>query len=208
MARLFSKFIAFPKCRGILDRVESTPITLLERLRRTGDQEAWARFVRLYTPLLFFWSRRCGLRQEDAADLTQEVFATLVQKLPEFTYDRSKSFRSWLRTVTLNHWRDRNRRLANRPIPGNDVYLNDLPAPDFAKLLDEQEYRQHLVNRALHIMQTDFQPLTWKAFWEHGVRGRAAAEVAAELDLSLTAVYGAKFRVLARLRQELDGFLT
>jgi RNA polymerase sigma-70 factor (ECF subfamily) len=62
----------------------STPITLLERLRRRDDAAAWAQFVRLYTPLLWSWARRAGLSKDDAADLLQDVFATLVRELPAF----------------------------------------------------------------------------------------------------------------------------
>jgi DNA-directed RNA polymerase specialized sigma24 family protein len=36
---------------------------------------------------------------------------------------------------------------------------------------------------------------------------RPAAEVAAEMDLTSGAVYGARFRVLGRLRKELQGLL-
>jgi RNA polymerase sigma-70 factor (ECF subfamily) len=68
--------------------MHTTSATLLERLRQPADQEAWARFVRLYTPLPYYWARRVGLQEQDAADLVQEVFAVLFQKLPEFTYDR------------------------------------------------------------------------------------------------------------------------
>jgi RNA polymerase sigma-70 factor (ECF subfamily) len=52
-------------------------------------------------------------------------------------------------------------------------------------------------------MQTEFQPATWKAYWEHAAVGRPAAEVAAELGMSVNAVYLATSRVLRRLRQEL-----
>jgi DNA-directed RNA polymerase specialized sigma24 family protein len=41
----------------------------------------------------------------------QEVLLVLVPKLPEFTYDPEQSFRGWLRTITLNKWRQRCRRL-------------------------------------------------------------------------------------------------
>src|SRR5690242_20425775 len=99
--------------------MHTTPVSLLERVRQPTDQEAWSRFVQLYTPLIFYWGRRCGLQPDDSADLTQEVFATLVQKLPGFTYEQHKSFRSWLRSVTLNHWRDRQRRAGTRPLPGH-----------------------------------------------------------------------------------------
>lgn len=87
-----------------------TPASLLERLRQPAPESAWTRFVQLYTPLLFFWARRLGLRDADAADLVQDVLVLLVRKLPEFSYDRNKSFRAWLRTVTLNCWRNGARR--------------------------------------------------------------------------------------------------
>jgi RNA polymerase sigma-70 factor (ECF subfamily) len=187
--------------------MNTTPASLLERVCRQGDQDAWARFVTLYTPLIFYWGRRCGLQAEDAADLTQDVFATLVQKLPEFNYNHQKSFRSWLRTVTLNHWRDRQKRPGIRALPGDDAQLAELAAPDNISVLEEDEYRQHLVGRALGLLKGDFQPATWQAFWEHGVLGRPAAEVAAELGLTVATVYGARFRVLNRLRRELAGLL-
>jgi RNA polymerase sigma-70 factor (ECF subfamily) len=187
--------------------MDTTPISLLERVCKQWDQDAWVHFVRLYSPLIFNWGRRCGLQAADAADLTQDVFATLFQKLPEFTYDRHKSFRGWLRTVTLNHWRDRQRRTATRPLPGEDEPLAGLETGDEVAALAEDEYRQYLVSRALQIMQADFQPATWQAFWEHGVLGRPAADVAAELDVTIAAVYCGKLRVLGRLRQELHGLL-
>src|ERR1043165_9918312 len=100
--------------------MDRTPVSLLERVCERWDQEAWARFVQLYSPLIFDWGRRCGLQAADAADLTQDVFATLFQKWPAFTYDRQKCFRSWLRPVTLTQARDRQRRTAFRPLPGDD----------------------------------------------------------------------------------------
>jgi len=187
--------------------MDTTPITLLERVCKRRDQHDWSRFVALYSPLIFFWGRRCGLQSADSADLTQDVFATLFQKLPEFRYDQHKSFRAWLRTVTLNHWRDRQRRTGTRPVPGDDQHLDELEAPAELSVLEEDEYRQHLVSQALRIMQADFQPATWRAFWEHGVLSRAAADVAEELGLTVAAVYCAKLRVLSRLRQELKGLL-
>ena len=74
--------------------MHTTPPSLLEQLRRPDDQQAWKRFIDLYTPLLFYWARRVGLQDSDAADLVQEVFALLVRKLPEFTYDDKKGFRA------------------------------------------------------------------------------------------------------------------
>jgi RNA polymerase sigma-70 factor (ECF subfamily) len=187
-------------------RMNTTSPSLLERLRRPAEEESWSRFVKLYTPLLFSWARRIGLQEQDAADLVQDVLTLLVQKLPEFRYDGSKSFRGWLHTLTLNRWRETRRRGAAEAV-GNAVDLAEMPSPANDEAFWEQEYRQHLVGRALQLMQADFQPTTWKACWEFVVSGRPAAEVAAELGITLDVVYSAKSRVLRRLRQELDGLL-
>lgn len=177
----------------------TTPASLLERLRDPAAENAWQRFVSLYTPLLFHWARRAGLRSPDDADLVQDVFVLLVRKLPEFQYDPRKGFRNWLRTVTLNRWREGKRKKSPTP----DV-LEDLPAPA-GEPFWEIEYRQHLAHQMLTVMQTEFEPTTWKACWECTVEGRSAVEVGRELGLSAGAVRSAKFRVLCRLRRELDG---
>lgn len=161
----------------------------------------------LYSPLILAWGRHAGLQEQDAADLAQEVFVKLLEVLPTFTYDPHKGFRRWLRTVTLNAWRDRRKRRADRSLPGDEAALADVAVPNGLESFWEAEYRQQLVNRAMALMRADFQPATWKAFWEQVVVGRPAKEVAAELGLSPGAAYAAKFRVLDRLRQELAGML-
>jgi RNA polymerase sigma-70 factor (ECF subfamily) len=186
----------------------TTSLSLLERLRQPGERRAWDRFVELYTPLLLSWARRAGLQESDAADLVQDVFVTLVQIMPTFTYDRQKSFRAWLKTITLNKWRDRCEKLAKRPaLPGGGDRLNDLAGPNDLEAFWNAEYRQHVTRQALQILQADFQPATWKAFWEHVVVGRPAPEVGRELGVTPGAVYAAKLRILGRLRDEFAGML-
>ena len=187
--------------------MESTSPSLLLQLRRPGEQAAWQRFIDLYTPLLYHWSCRMGLPSQDAADLVQDVFVTLIQKLPRFTYDPGKSFRAWLRTVAENRWRDALRkRAADLPNAG-DAALADAAVPDGAVAVWETEYRQHLVKRAVHLMRTHFEEKTWKACWALVVEGKSGADTAAELGMTIDAVYAAKARVLRRLRQDLDGLL-
>lgn len=186
--------------------MHTTPPSLLERLRQPDSQEAWTRFVKLYTPLIYYWARRAGLQQPDAADLVQDVFALLVQKLPKFNYDHSRSFRNWLRTVTLNKWRENWRRRKATP-PSGSSGLSDIAVPDNVEAFTDAEYRRHVVEQALEMMKTEFHPTTWQACWEHVVSGKSAAEVASQLNLTEGAVRAAKFRVLCRLRQELAGML-
>jgi RNA polymerase sigma-70 factor (ECF subfamily) len=186
--------------------MHTTPVSLLQRVRQPGEQQAWALFVEMYTPLLYEWARRMGLQESDAADLVQEVFAVLVAKLPGFLYDRQKGFRAWLRTILNNKWRDTCRRRAIRPQPQSPDLLAEVAEPD-AEAFWESEYRQHLVGRALELMQQDFQPATWRACWETVVSGRSPAEVAAELGMTLDAVYTARSRVLRLLSKDLEVLL-
>ena len=186
-----------------------TPVSLLERLKQQADADAWSRFVSLYTPLIHDWGRGVGLQDQDAADLVQKVFVILLQVMPNFTYDGSKSFRRWLRTVTLNKWRDRCTEKGAQPPPGtgSPAELDDVADHAGSDPFSRAEFQQHLIQRALQIMKADFQPTTWKACWEHVVSGRPAREIAAELGITPGAVYAARLHVLDRLRQELAGML-
>lgn len=96
--------------------MHTTPVTLLERVQEKGEAEAWERFVALFTPLLRDWARWLGAEGDDADDLVQEVMAVLVAKLPDFSYDRDKSFRGWLRTIATNIWRGWQRRRGTIPL--------------------------------------------------------------------------------------------
>jgi RNA polymerase sigma-70 factor (ECF subfamily) len=189
--------------------MHTTSVTLLEALRSSTAQDAWRRFVQLYSPLLLRWARQLGLQDSDAADLVQDVFVTLVAKLPGFRYDRDGSFRRWLHTVLRNRWRDWQRRKTARPVStGNSTLIEMIPDDDeSAADLSEVEYHKQLLNRALQLLRDEFQPITWRAFWEHGVAARPAADVARELGLTPGAVYAAKFRVMTRLRKELNGLV-
>lgn len=181
-----------------------TSQSLLERLRQSNQQQSWSRFAKLYTPLLYLWARQLGLHEQDAADLVQDVFVRLIKKMPEFRHDGRGSFRNWLYTVLLNIHRDGLRR---RDLPTVTGAVPEIAAKAETHPLEEAEYRDYLVGRALQLMQSEFSTSTWKACWEHVVNGRPATEVATELGIAPGSVYVAKSRVLNRLRQELRGLL-
>ena len=183
--------------------MHSTPASLLDRLRSPADAAAWARFVHLYTPFLYHWARRHGLDAADTADLVQEVFVQLLRALPAFAYDPARSFRAWLAAVVGNKWRELNRRRRPQTVPAAALANRPGPADDF----DDREYRSHVAGRALRLIQAEFVPATWKAFWGVVVEGRPADAVAAELGITPNAVYLARGRVLRRLRAELAGLV-
>src|SRR5262249_36163237 len=105
--------------------MERTPASLLERLRGSADPGAWARFVELYTPLLFSWTRRLGRQEAEGADLARGVRPPLLHRLRGLEYDRRKRFRGWLWAVLRNHWATRKRaeKITARGGPG------ELPEP-------------------------------------------------------------------------------
>lgn len=184
-----------------------TPPSLLERLREPDPGEAWGRFVKLYAPLLLLWLRKLDVPESDREDVAQEVFAVLAKQLPDFTYDPARRFRGYLFRITQGRAADRRRKLAAAAGSPGSLPADHPAADDPAAEVEEAEYRGYLVRRAMTVMQAEFEPQTWQAFWGFVVDERPADEVAAELGLSADSVYQAKKRVLRRLHRELDGLL-
>lgn len=185
--------------------MDSTSISLLQRLKSQNAETDWSRFVALYTPLIFYWARSHGMSVADSEDLVQDVMTVLVRKLPDFEYDANRSFRGWMRTVTLNRCRDLLRRRATGPDMLQSMETVELSGPDVVELFGERQYRQYLARRALELMQAEFETKTWQACWESTVSERPADDIAAELGMTVNAVYLAKSRVLRRLREDLAG---
>ncbi len=189
-------------------RSGSTSHTLLERVK-LRDPQAWQRFASIYGPIVYRWSVNIGLQPSDAADVTQEVFAALHNKLDTFRRQPPDyTFRGWLYSVTRNKVRDHFRARKNRPeaLGGETAQWQVEQIPELPP--DEESSpgsTADLARRGLHLIQNEFEPSTWQAFWQSTVEGRHPADVAADLGRSVAAVYQAKYRVLKYLRRELEG---
>jgi RNA polymerase sigma-70 factor, ECF subfamily len=176
-------------------RTQPGALMLSSRLLRqvlAGDTAAWRRLVDLYCPLVYALCRRAGLHQPDAEDVGQEVFAAVYRSLPRFQGD---TFRHWLKKIVrdklCDHWRRQGRQPA--PLEG-DVVTDDRAERN--DLID-------LVHRALERIHDQFEPKSLQVFRLVAVEGRPPAAVAAELGMTLGAVYTVKSKVLSRLREEL-----
>lgn len=185
----------------------STSISLLRQLRSPRAELAWQRFVELYAPLIFYWARQRGLDPDDAADLVQEVLADLVTRLQSFDYDPQRRFRGWLRTLVVNRAINLARRRQGAPETGHEAVLRLAAEEDDADLLSETQYLSQIALAALRLLRSEIGDAHWQAAWMQLVGGRKAGEVAEELGISRNVAYLAKSRVLALLRQELDGLL-
>lgn len=188
----------------------STSSSLLGRVRQR-DPEAWRRFADIYTPLVYAWARRGGLRENDAADIVQEVFRTVAAKIDDFGKGHvDGSFRGWMFAITRNQVRLYYRKLYSRPeaTGGTDaaVRLENVPAwNDSESEVAAGDDRRFLLHQAMQVIRGDFGEKTWQAFWRTVVSGETATEAANALGMTAGSVRQAKFRVLCRLREELDG---
>jgi RNA polymerase sigma-70 factor, ECF subfamily len=178
----------------------------LRRLR-DQDQDAWRRLVATFIPLVYSWCLRAGLQSDDSADVVQEVFRTVAARLTDFQRERpGDSFRAWLKAITRNKLGDyfRRQKTEFRAHGGSDALDTLLQVPQIDDAEDESpEDFSGLCHRALANLKVEFQETTWQAFWRVVIEDRPPADVAAELGLTMNAVYLAKSRILRRLREEL-----
>ena len=184
--------------------MDATRETLLVRLKDAGNDSAWHEFDRLYRPFLRQWFLRRGLQHADADDLVQQTLMRARAGLPGFRRERNGSFRKWLGVIARNAHVD----WARKPRPdalAPAVEAELIATADGAAW--DQEHDAYLVAQLLDRVSGDFDPATFRAFRLTVLEETTPAEAAAACGLTVGAVYQAKARVLARLREEAGGFL-
>ena len=190
-----------------MEDVPKTRHSLLLRIRDGQDARAWSEFVAIYEPLVYRLARKKGFQHADALELTQEVLLAVSKSISRWDADPARgSFRGWLLRVTRN--------LMVNLFVNERRHPRGVGSTDFQRLLAEQanpaceesaefdlEYRRRLFRWASERVRGEFRPATWQAFWRTSVEGQAVKLVAHELELSVGAVYVARSRVMARLRE-------
>jgi RNA polymerase sigma factor (sigma-70 family) len=192
--------------------IPSTHLSLLRALGEEGRREdAWAVFQAGYREVILGWGQSYGLDLHTAEDLTQEILIKLLEALPRYKHDPDRGrFRSWLKTVVRNVLADRRRRQRRRPEPGGVggstalERLGDLPGPEAVEELSVAVDRRTVAWEAevLDRVRARAEPSSWAAFCQRMIERRPAAEVAAELGLTVGAVYKAAERVKRMVIQE------
>jgi len=188
--------------------VANTSATLLERLKDRRDAAAWERFTQLYEPQIRATLSRHLPQAADIDDLLQQVFTVVVEKLPEFRHSgRPGAFRTWLRGICVNRvrmfWRSR-----PPTLPDPEAVLRQLEDPDSELSAQwDREHDEHVFHEGLRLIEGEFKPTTWQAFRRLALDSEEPEAVAAELGLTVNAVFIARSRVLRRLRKEFAGLL-
>jgi RNA polymerase sigma factor (sigma-70 family) len=183
----------------------TTRPSLLIRIRDAADHDAWNQFVEVYASLIHHFARRKGLQEADAADITQDVLRQVSDSIGRFEYTPNRgSFRAWLFTVTRNRILNFFSRDGRGAKGSGDTSVRQLleQQPAAEEQADwDREVEQHLFACAVERVRPEFRENSWQAFWKTAVESHSASDTAAELGASVGAVYIAKSRVLARLKE-------
>lgn len=191
--------------------MHTTSVSLLERLAQSGDDADWQKLIIIYRPFIEKVVLGYPSLASHADDVAQEVMLVLMRELPVFQRQRTGSFRSWLRNVTVNQLRIvlRKNRLERT---GGALELEQQiealadPLSAAAKKWDE-EHDRAVLQRVIEVVRPTVNHRTWQAFERYALADEAPAQVAAELEMSLNSVLLAKSRILRRLRDEARGLV-
>ena len=189
------------------DHPSQTSSTLLGRLRRDPrDQAAWSDFVARYQPRILDWCRGWGLQEPDAQDVTQAVLLKLSRSMETFVYDRSRSFRGWLKTIAHHAWRDLVAERKRAGVGSGDSRMGELleniQAGDGLVQHLAEEFRRELLDEAMARVRPRVAPRTWDAFRLTALEGCSGAAAAAQLEMKVAHVYVAKSEVKTMIREE------
>jgi RNA polymerase sigma factor (sigma-70 family) len=196
-------------CNG----VSTNPQLLSDIAKPDNNEAAWRTFLARYQPLIQKWCLSKRLNQDQAEEVSARVLAKLVTAMrTKFTYDPKRRFRAWLLTLVnneiVNVYRENHRQPgAGSGDPAVHWRLDQVPAPaDAEGLVNELdtalERDLYLSKQVTELVQARVQETTWMAFWQTGIAGEPAGEVAQRLGMTVAAVYMAKSRVSRLLQEE------
>ena len=140
----------------------------------------------------------------------QDVLRAVAGAMGRLEYDPQRgSFRGWLFTVVCNKLRNFRAAQARRCQGTGGTNAQHLlkQQPDSESDQEAhwlQEHEQRLFAWAAERVQHEVQESTWQAFWQTAVEGKSGKDAAANLGITVAAVYLAKSRVMSRLREQIQ----
>jgi RNA polymerase sigma factor (sigma-70 family) len=172
---------------------------------RGGDQAAWDALVDRYQRLIYAVPRRAGLSEEQASDIFQEVFLTLVEKIDEI--EQPDRIRSWMvTTAKFKTWGViRGSKGFYSPETDDEMENEMASIPDASPLADEmliELEEQHLIRTALKELEDRCQKILSMIY----LRDPAASyvEVAAAVGVGETSISPLRSRCLKKLEKVLS----
>jgi len=189
-----------------------TTATGLVRFFQTGQigPDTWRELVDHYGPAIFGWCVRQGLQSADADDVAQEVLVKMFRRIEGYQYDPAVGFRPYLRKLIQSAVIDGAERLKKlgRCDGDADGLLECQPARDDLEATLHERFDLETLAEAKLLVARKVDEKTWEAFRLQAIDGQSAADVAAQLGMSIASAYKAKSNVQKWLRetvQELEG---
>ena len=190
----------------------TTKKSILKKVR-AGDEISWNEFYQTYKPLILLCGMDCSLTQYENEELVQLVMTEIfrkdilknydLDKVPDhivFQFDPARGrFRHYLKKIIRNHAIKLYRR-RRATLPLEVVEEGNHPVADDWDRLWEKEWKRHLFNMALEELKTQVQPETFVAFEMYALQNKPVREVAEFLHMSVSAVYTAKSRCIADMK--------
>ena len=172
---------------------------------RKGDQSAWDTLVDRYERLIFTIPRRAGLSEEQSADVFQEVFLTLLQKIDAI--EQPERIRSWIvTTAKFKTWAVIRGQKGNySPATDEEMEAEMSAIEDTSPLADDlliELEQQHLIRTALSGLEEKCRQILSMIY----MRSEAAtyAEVAAAIGTGETSISPMRSRCLKKLQKILE----
>lgn len=179
--------------------LENSDAELIKNCRR-GDDSAWDTLVNRYQRLIITIPRRAGLSEEQSADVFQEVFLTLFEKLDEI--EQPERIRSWLvTTAKFKTWGIiRGQKNFYSPETEEEMEAEMESLADKSPLADDvliELEQQHQIRTALKDLEERCQKILSMIY----LRDAAAsyAEVAAAIGVGETSISPMRSRCLQKL---------
>ncbi|MCA8994400.1 MAG: sigma-70 family RNA polymerase sigma factor [Planctomycetaceae bacterium] len=189
-----------------------TSLSLITQVKDPANSAAWVEFLELYEPVVYRMARGRGLQDADAQDIVQQVFTSIAGAVDRWTAGEDRPpFRAWLTTIVRNAINKLLSRLPRDRASGGSSVLQRLhsePNPDDITAEIAIETRRQIVFHACELIRHEFSEATWHVFWQTAVEGVSVAEVAKASGKSAGAIYVAKYRVIARLKESISHMTT
>jgi len=186
--------------------LEKSDAELIKQCQR-GDESAWNELVERYQRLIFTIPRRAGLSEDQAADILQEVFLTLFEKLDDI--EQPEKIRSWIvTTAKFKTWGvvRGEKGFFSAYSPGTEEAMEAEMAnlPDASPLADAvliELEEQHLIRMALNELETRCRKILSMIYLQDATA--TYAEVAREIGVGETSISPLRARCLKKLAKVL-----
>lgn len=184
--------------------LEKSDAGLIKACRR-GEETAWNELVERYQRLIITIPRRAGLSEEQAADVLQEVFLTLFEKLDAI--EQPEKIRSWLvTTAKFKTWSVVRGEKNFHSIATEEQMESEIASlPDASPLADAvliELEDQHLIRTALKNLEEKCRTILSMIYMQNAAA--TYAEVAQKIGVGETSISPLRARCLKKLAKILS----